>query len=94
MRVVFIRSNLFQGSASFVDTFCYLYFMFVFVMLSYLWSLVGKGLTPWLSCVLCFLVFFSLIGISGQVWYLIVLIPDLCLSLSLCFWKKVTTADH
>ena len=90
MRGVFNRSNLFKGGASFVDPFCYLCFMFVFVMLSYLFlaalrSPVGIGLTSWLSCVLYFLVFLSLFGILGQVWYLIVLIPDLCLPLYLVF---------
>ena len=73
MRVVFNISNLFQGDASFVDPFCYLCFIFVFVMLSYLFlaallSPAGKGLTSWLSCVV-FFVFLSLFGISGQVWY-------------------------
>ena len=61
--------------------FCDLYFMFICVMLSFiaaLRSLAGKGLTSWLafSCVL------SLSNsVKGKVWYLIVLIPDLCLSL-------------
>ena len=42
------------------------------------WSAAGKGLTSWLS--LCLIVKLSLsIGILGQVWCLIVLIPDLCL---------------
>ena len=45
-----------QGGASFVDPFCYLCFVFVFVILSCLfpaalWSPAGKGLTSWLSCV-------------------------------------------
>ena len=34
----------------------------------------GKGLTSWLSFVVCHFP----IGILGQVWYLIVSIPDLC----------------
>ena len=38
------------------------------------WSPAGKGLTSWLS----FVVSNFEIGILGQVWYLIVLIPDLC----------------
>ena len=44
-----------------------------------LWSPAGKGLTSWLSFVVsnCEFVIFS-IGILGQVWYLIVSIPDLC----------------
>ena len=43
-----------------------------------LWSPAEKGLTSfWLFCV--FVTF--PICVAGQVWYLIVLIPDLCLSL-------------
>ena len=45
-----------------------------------LWSLAGKGLTSWLSFVMsanCDVVTFP-IGILGQVWCLIVWIPDLC----------------
>ena len=44
-----------------------------------LWSPAGKGLTSWLSFVVsnCEFVTFP-IGILGQVWYLIVSIPDLC----------------
>ena len=62
--------------------------MFIFVMLSCLflaalWSPAGKGLTSWLSCVLCFHVFGHFpIWCSGQVWYLFVSIPHLCL---LCY---------
>ena len=39
-----------------------------------LWSPAGKGLSSWLS----FVVSNCPIGILGQVWYLIVSIPDLC----------------
>ena len=49
----------------------------------------GEGLTSWLSCVWHFLVFLSLspYGVSGQVWHLIVLIPDpLPSSLLYCVW--------
>ena len=44
-----------------------------------LWSPAGKGLTSWLLYVMsnCDLVTFPY-GILCQVWYLIVLIPDLC----------------
>ena len=53
---------VFQGGASFADFFCLLCFMLVSVVLSCLflvafWSPAGKGLTSWLSCVLCCLVF-------------------------------------
>ena len=40
--------------------------MFVFAMLSCL-SPNGKGLTSWLSCVLCFLVFLSLSHMVSRV---------------------------
>ena len=45
----------------------------------YPWSPAGKGLTSWLSFVMfnCAFVTFPC-GILGQVWSLIVLIPDLC----------------
>ena len=56
----------------------------MFVMLSCLliaalWSPAVKGLTSWLLFVMsnCDFVIFPC-GILGQVWYLIVLIPDLC----------------
>ena len=44
-----------------------------------LWSPAGKGLTSWLLFVMpnCDFVTFPC-GILGQVWYLVVLIPDLC----------------
>ena len=65
-----------------MDHLCY--FCIVFVMLSRLliaasWSPAGKGLISWLSCVMldCVIVTFPF-GILGQVWYLIVSIPDLC----------------
>ena len=60
------------------------YFCIVFVMLSRLliaalWSPAGKGLTSCLSFLVLNCVFVTfLFGILGQVWYLIVLIPDLC----------------
>ena len=44
-----------------------------------LWSPAQKGLTSWLSFVMFNCVFVTfLCGILGQVWCLIVLIPDLC----------------
>ena len=58
--------------------------MSMFVMLWHLfiaalWLPAGKGLTSWLLFVMsnCDFVTFPC-GILGQVWYLIVLIPDLC----------------
>ena len=61
---------------------CYL--CLVYVMLSRLfndalWSSAGKGLTSWLLFVMFNCVFVTFpCGVLGPVWYLIVLIPDLC----------------
>ena len=59
-------------------------FMSAFVMLSRLllaalWSPAGKGLTSWVLFVMfnCDFVTFPR-GILSQMWYLIVVIPDLC----------------
>ena len=78
-----------------MDHLCY--FCIVFVMLSRLliaalWSLVGKGLTSLLSFVVlyCGIVTFPF-GILGQVWYLIVSIPDLC---PLSYYHTVRIALH
>ena len=43
-----------------------------------LWSPAGKGLTSELSFVVSTVSLSLPIGILGQVWYLIVSIPDLC----------------
>ena len=65
-----------------MDHLCYL--ILVFAVLSHLfiaalWSPAGKGLTSWLLFVMsnCDCVTLQF-GILGQVWNLIVLIPDLC----------------
>ena len=64
-----------------MDHLCYL--CLVFLMLSRLftaalWSPAGKGLTAWLLLVMFTCVFVTFpCGILGQVWYLIVSIPDL-----------------
>ena len=76
---------LFQGYASFVDSFCSLCFVLVFVIPSSLFPVVLwlPGGRDWplssLVCgvVLCFVAF--LCGVPGQVWCLLVSIPDLCL---------------
>ena len=49
------------------------------LLIAALWSPAGKGLNFWLSFVVlnCVVVTFPF-GILGQVWYLIVLIADLC----------------
>ena len=70
-----------------MDHLCYLYL--VFVMLSRLfivalWSPAGKGLVHWLLFMMFNCVFATFpCGILGQVWYLIVSIPDLCHFLTL-----------
>ena len=52
--------------------FCLVFAMFCArLFICALWSPAGKGLTSWLSFVVS-------TGILGQVWYLIVSIPDLC----------------
>ena len=77
-----------------MDPFCYL--CFVSVMLSCLfiaamWSPAGKGLTSWLLCVRCFLVFLSHSHVVSWVrCYLVVLIPDL----SLLPYFKLWTCRH
>ena len=70
-----------------MDHFCCLCFAFVMLSRLYtaaLWSPARKGLVSWLSCMcFCILVFYCVFvslscGVLGQVWYLIVLISDLC----------------
>ena len=48
----------FQGNASFVDIFCFS--RLSSLLLAAVWSPARKGLTSWLSCVMCFLMFVSL----------------------------------
>ena len=72
----------FQGGTSLVDHFCYFCIVFVMpsrLLIAAMWSPAGKGLTSWLSFVVlnCAVVSFPF-EIVGQVWYLIVSIPDLC----------------
>ena len=53
--------------------------MLLRLLIATLWSTAGKGLTSWLSSVMFNCVFASFpCGIVGQVWYLIVLIHDIC----------------
>ena len=69
----------FQGRASFVDLFFSVLCLLCLcarLSICVLWSPAGKGLTSWLSFVVWICHF--PIGILGQVWYLIVSIPDLC----------------
>ena len=53
--------------------------MLLRLFIAALWSPAGKGLASWLLFVMfnCVFVAFQC-GILGQVWYLIVSIPDLC----------------
>ena len=62
--------------------------MLLCLFIAAFWSPAGKGLTFWLMFVLsnCDFVTFPC-GILGQVWYLIVLIPDLC---RLSYYDKST----
>ena len=78
-----------------MDHLCY--FCIVFVMLSRLliaalWSPAGKGMTYWLSFLVLNCVFFTFpFSTLGQVWYLIVLIPDLC---PLSYFHTVSIVLH
>ena len=65
-----------------MDQLCYLCHVLVMLLrlfLAALCSPAGKGLSSWLLFVMsnCDFVTFPC-GILGQVWYMIVLIPDLC----------------
>ena len=53
--------------------------MFSRLFISALWSPAGKGLTSWLSFVIFNCVFVTFpCGMLGQVWYMVVSIPDFC----------------
>ena len=65
-----------------MDHLCYLCLVFAILSCLFIAALLSpdrKGLTSWLLFVMlnCNFVTFPR-GILGQVWYLIVLIPDLC----------------
>ena len=66
-----------------MDPFCYLSFVTVILscqLNAALWSPTKKGLPSWFSICHVFLCFdTSPCGVLGQVWCLIVSIPDLCL---------------
>ena len=58
---------------------CLLFVMLSGLFIVALWSPAGKGLTSWLLSVMFSYIFVTFpCGILGQVWYLIVSIPDLC----------------
>ena len=66
--------------AALLCCFCFVLLCFhAHLYVDALWSPAGKGLTSCLSFVMsnCDVVTFPC-GILGQVWYFIVLIPDLC----------------
>ena len=75
-----------------MDLFCYLCFvsfMMSCLSIAALWPPAGKELVSWLSCMCCFLcviVTFPCV-VLGQVWYLIVSIPDFCLLLNYIYHK-------
>ena len=74
-----------------MDHLCYLCIVFVMLsrlLIAVLWSPAGKGVISLLLFVMsnCDFVTFPY-GILGQVWYLIVLIPDLCF---LSYFKNTT----
>ena len=56
-----------------------LFVMLLCLIIAALWSPAWKGMTSWLSFVMFYCIFVTFpCGILGQVWYLIVSIPDLC----------------
>ena len=65
-----------------MDHLCYVYLVFVMLSRMFivaLWSPEGKGLTSWLLYVMFIVILLlSHFGILGQVWYLIISIPDPC----------------
>ena len=68
-----------------MDHLCYLCIVFVMhsrlliIIIAVLWSPAGKWLASWPLFVMLNCVFVTLpCGILGQVWYLIVSIPDIC----------------
>ena len=58
---------------------CLVFVMLLHLFIAALWSPAGKGPTSWLLFEMsnCDFVTFPC-GILGQVWFLIVMIPDLC----------------
>ena len=51
----------------------------LFINIAALWSTAGKKLTSWFLFLMFYCIFVTFpCGILGQVWYLVILIPDLC----------------
>ena len=71
-----------SGRCLFCGSFVCLCLVFVVLsrlFIAALWSSAGKGLASWLSFVMFNYVFVTFpCGILGQVWYLVVSIPDHC----------------
>ena len=67
-----------------------LLYLCVCLFMCVLWSPAGKGLTSWLSFVVsnCLLCNFP-IGVLGQVWFLIVSIPDLRTLTYFVYWTTI-----
>ena len=63
-----------------MDHLCLVFLMHLRLFIAAMWSSLGKRLTflALVSDVSCMFVTFPC-GILGRVWYLIVLVPDLCL---------------
>ena len=65
-----------------MDHLCYLCLVFVMLLclfIAALWPPAGKRQASWLLFVMFYCVFVTFpCGILGQVWYLIVSIPNLC----------------
>ena len=65
--------------------------MLLHLFIAALRSPAGKGLTSWLLFVMLIVVLLLYpCGILGQVWYLIVLIPDLCHLSYFCYPNFLT----
>ena len=63
-----------------MDHLCFVFGVFSCLVIVAVWSPAGKGWTSWLACMCCLLFFATFpCDVLGQVWCLIVSIPDLCL---------------
>ena len=72
--------------------FCLVFAMFCArLFICALWSPAGKGLTSWLSFVVSSMSLSLSLWYPGQVWYLIVSIPDLCNLISFHIFRHVLT---
>ena len=89
MKLVFSKTFLLTVPRRYFFCLCIVFVMLSRMYIAALWSPAGKGLTSWLSFVMFYCVFVTFpCGILGQVWYLIVSIPDRC---HLSYFKKLST---